>query len=83
LVFADDLTVLRARIEQENTRAPAVSLAIDEAAQARLQRYANEEHQRVMAHYYEGLRAAHAQPQHILSPASESQHPAQRRGIHL
>jgi len=82
-VFTDDVAALRARIEQENTRAPAVSLAIDEAAQARLQTHANEEHQRVMANYYEGLRAAHAQAHHTLSPASESQQPAQRKGIHL
>ncbi|OAM88506.1 relaxase domain-containing protein [Termitidicoccus mucosus] len=88
LVFTDDATALRTRIEQEGNRAPAVSLAIDETAQAGLQARLSGEHQRVIAQHYEALRATHAPShavqapaQHTLSPMYQSQQPNPRKGI--
>ena len=94
LVFTDDLAALRARIEQESPRAPAVSLAIDEAAQARLREQMNEEHLRIVEDYYNGLRAPHAAPApqvaphhapapRTLSHVYQSPQPTQNRGIKI
>jgi len=94
LVFTNDLTALRTRIEHESSRAPAVSLAIDEAAQARLQAHEKKEHQRIMARYYKDLRAErsaqvsqgaplHAQPPHPLSHEYQPPQPTQNRGMKI
>lgn len=83
LVFTDDATALRARVEQESNRAPAVSLAIDAAAQARLQAHLDEEHRRIMAQHYETLRASHAPHVAQTDLLYQSPEPSIRKGIHL
>jgi ATP-dependent exoDNAse (exonuclease V) alpha subunit len=76
LVFTNDLTALRTRIEHESSRAPAVSLAIDETAQARLRESIDKEHLRIVEAHYNGLRTTHAtHAPHVAPNPAQTQHP--------